>query len=288
LIYLETDSNGFSNINYIVNKFSCTTIMHSYSCTWKCSLLLNMLVLFHIAPNMFLTYSLSLHIRNQVKDNIKYPYRQVILCYECYIQNVAFTHQLIAILAKMLCIQWLHIVLILSGDIHPNPSPSSTNSSTESLSTTSSMSLDLASLMSSGSCLSVLQYNVQSLLSKIEILTTEFSIFDVLAFSETWLNPSVSNSDIFIPCFHAPERNDRVDDSHGGVSLYIKNSLFYKRRMDFEPRKVENVWVEIILSQSKRILLGIVYRPPGADSHYTTLIEHSLNLAEEQIYQISV
>ncbi|XP_060607755.1 uncharacterized protein LOC132759899 [Ruditapes philippinarum] len=230
---------------------------------------------------MILTYSLSLNIRNQVTDNIKYPYRQVLPCYECYIQNVAFTHQLIAILTKMVCIQWLHIVLILSGDIHPNPGPSSTNSSTESLSTTSSMSLDLASLMSSGSCLSVLQYNVQSLLSKIEILTTEFSMFDVLAFSETWLNPSVSNSDIYIPCFHAPERNDRVDDSHGGVSLYIKNSLFYKRRMDLEPRNVECVWVEIILSQSKRILVGIFYRPPNADSHYTTLIEHSLNLAEE-------
>ncbi|XP_060571562.1 uncharacterized protein LOC132729753 [Ruditapes philippinarum] len=181
----------------------------------------------------------------------------------------------------MVCIQWLHIILNLSGDIHPNPGPSSTNSSTASLSTTSSMSLDLVSLMSSTSCLSVLQYNVQSLLGKIEILTTEFSMFDVLAFSETWLNPSVSNSDISIPCFHSPERNDRIGDSHGGVSVYIKNSLFYKRRWDLEPRNIECVWVEILLSQSKRILFGTFYRPPNADAHYTTLIEHSLNLAEE-------
>jgi hypothetical protein len=48
----------------------------------------------------------------------------------------------------MVCIHWLHIILNLSGDIHPNPGPSSTNSSTASLSTTSSMSLDLVSLMS--------------------------------------------------------------------------------------------------------------------------------------------
>jgi hypothetical protein len=53
------------------------------------------------------------------------------------------------------------------------------------------------------------------------------------------------------------ERNDRVDDSHGGFSLYVKNSLFYKRQLDLEPRNIEYVWVEIILSKSKRILLGI-------------------------------
>jgi hypothetical protein len=69
---------------------------------------------------------------------------------------------------------------------------------------------------------------------------------DILVFSETWLNPSVSSSDIFLPCL--PERNDRIDDSHVGVSVYIKNSLLYKRRWEIEPRNIKCVWVEISLS----------------------------------------
>ena len=34
--------------------------------------------------------------------------------------------------------------------------------------------------------------------------------------------------------FNRPERQDRVGDSHGGVMIYIKEGLHYKRREDLE------------------------------------------------------
>ena len=52
--------------------------------------------------------------------------------------------------------------------------------------------------------------------------TNECQEFDILSFSETWLNSSVTNGDIFLLSYYLPERKYRVADSHGGVIFYIK------------------------------------------------------------------
>ena len=48
-------------------------------------------------------------------------------------------------------------------------------------------------------------------------------------------------------------RKDRVGDPHGGVMLYVKETIFYKRREDLE---IENIWIELA-NNHKHILLGI-------------------------------
>ena len=70
--------------------------------------------------------------------------------------------------------------------------------------------------------LSFVQYNVQSIITKLDILYTELHAFDILAFSETWLNPTVSNDDLILQSFKEHERKDRAGDSLGGVMLYLK------------------------------------------------------------------
>ena len=70
------------------------------------------------------------------------------------------------------------------------------------------------------------------------ILAESFDI-DVLAFTETWLNPNIDGDDISLISFHHPERKDRITDSHGGVIVYIKNSIHYVRLRDLEPNGVE-------------------------------------------------
>ena len=67
--------------------------------------------------------------------------------------------------------------------------------------------------------LSSVHYNVQSLASKLEVLHAELFHFDILAFTETWLNSSLSTSDIHLQSFNSPELKDRVGDSHGGVII---------------------------------------------------------------------
>ena len=112
----------------------------------------------------------------------------------------------------------------------------------------------------------------------MDLLQTELYNFDIMAFTETWLNTSVANEDIMLPSFHHPERKDRINDSHGGVLVYVKDSINKIRRNDLEIARLECIWIEIILNK-KHILLGTFYRPPSSDSTYYTIIEDSINLA---------
>ena len=118
----------------------------------------------------------------------------------------------------------------------------------------------------------------RSIASKLDILHSELFDFDILAFTETWLNPSIDLDDLTLLSYNKPERKDREGDSHGGVLLYIKKALYYKRRADLEIRGVESIWIELV-NHNKHILFGLFYRPPNSDTNYYTNIENSIALA---------
>ena len=67
--------------------------------------------------------------------------------------------------------------------------------------------------------------------------------------------------------YSTPERKDRVDDRYGGVILYVKEGIRYKRRDDLEIKGIESIWVEVA-NKHKRILFGVFYRPPNSDANY--------------------
>ena len=97
----------------------------------------------------------------------------------------------------------------------------------------SSLSSTLNSLLSLGLSRYVLfvHYNVQLIVPKLDIIMAELSEFDILSFSEPWLNPAVTNDNISIfVILYLPERKDFVDDSHGGVIIHIKDHIHYVRR----------------------------------------------------------
>ena len=50
--------------------------------------------------------------------------------------------------------------------------------------------------------LSFVHYNVQSILSKLEIFKAELFEFDILAFTETWLSPSTDTSELLLHSFN--------------------------------------------------------------------------------------
>ena len=172
---------------------------------------------------------------------------------------------------------WLFILLLCAGDIKPNPGPLSVASSSGS-SFSSNMSTDVFSHLNLNHNLSFVQYNVQSILNKLDILQAELFEIDILSFTETWLNPDIPTDDIMLQSYSTPERKDRPGDPHGGVIIYVKDGLFYKRRNDLEIRGIESIWIEVILNH-KSILFGLIYRPPNADSQYFSNIEDSISLA---------
>ena len=173
---------------------------------------------------------------------------------------------------------WLVILLLCAGDIHPNPGPSSLSVSTSSSSLSSTMSSTIFNSLNTSHNLSFVHYNVQSILSKLETLHTELTEFDMLAFSETWLNASTEANDLLLESYSTPIRKDRLGDSHGGLLLYIKNGIYFKRRDDLEIRGIESLWIEIS-NKIKHVLFGIFYRPSNSNCDYFSNIEDSIALA---------
>ena len=111
-------------------------------------------------------------------------------------------------------------MLICSGDIHPNPGPSSIASSLNSSTSHNHSNNSLRSLNLSHN-LSFVHYNVQSILNEFDILEAELFEFDILAFTETWLNPTVQSDDLVFQTFHKPERKDRRSDHFGGMIVML-------------------------------------------------------------------
>ena len=134
-------------------------------------------------------------------------------------------------------VTWLTLLMLLSGDIELNPGPLSTFSS-ESSATESNNFTDILSLQNN---FFFIQYNVQSIRHKMDIITAELSCFDLLSFSETWLNNSIVTDELLIPSYQTPERKDRTQDSHGGVMLCVKDFIHYERRLDLELTPLETI-----------------------------------------------
>ena len=60
--------------------------------------------------------------------------------------------------------------------------------------------------------------------------------------------------------------------------IYVKDCLYYKRRVDLESHNIESIWIELT-NNHKRIFFGLFYRPPNSDSNYFSDIEDSVVLA---------
>ena len=87
-------------------------------------------------------------------------------------------------------------------------------------------------------------------------MQAELFEFDILAFSVTWLNQSVTSDDLLRQSFNIPERKDRVEDNHGVVMISVKEGLHNKRGEDIEIRGIECICIEVA-NNNKRILFGL-------------------------------
>lgn len=121
-----------------------------------------------------------------------------------------------------------------------------------------------------------IHFNIRSLFPKLAELKTFISKykFAVIALSETWLDSSVTDSEVHLDGFSIVRR-DR-DRQGGGVCLYISNDLAFTERKDLDTDKLEAVWVNLLLPKSKPILIGSCYRP-RRQSVFTELLEYVLN-----------
>ena len=178
----------------------------------------------------------------------------------------------------------LCILLIISGiEINPGPFDSDISSS-------SSSDLDNISAVSEliNNTFSFLHLNIQSIVSKIDMISAEYSCHDILSFTESWLNENTSTDQqcLEIPDYKFPPfRRDRSNKVGGGVIVYVKNTVNCTIRPDLHVGSLECIWLEIKLN-NKKYLYGTFYIPPTSDLQTWRNIEHSIDLALNCNYDI--
>ena len=117
--------------------------------------------------------------------------------------------------------------------------------------------------------------NVMSLSPKIDEINyfMRNNDIDIGCFTETWLKSTVPNSAIDIRGFNLI-RQDRTFAQHGGVCIYIKDSMKFTvlNRLQDPEMKAEVLWCKIDRNRLPRgfsyLIIGVVYHPPSADDNY--------------------
>ena len=66
------------------------------------------------------------------------------------------------------------------------------------------------------SLVSFLHLNIQSIIPKLDLIAAEYEDFDILSFSESWLNSNHTDESIKLLNFHTPFRSDRGPHKMGG------------------------------------------------------------------------
>ena len=153
------------------------------------------------------------------------------------------------------------LLLLLCGDVHPNPGP-----------------------LIHDNYISIVHNNICSLQNKRDYVEAEFTKFDIIALSETWLYDSFPSDKLTIRGYHPPVRYDRPDSHHGGVAIYVKDHLYCKHRPDLNVPDLEAVWIETRLNQEP-LLIGCMCRSPEKLVSYWDLIDDSINLALSYPYK---
>ena len=131
--------------------------------------------------------------------------------------------------------------------------------------------------------LNVFYVNSRSIMNKIDavrgIACTED--LDIIGITETWLDTKDKH---FLPeveidgytLFH----KDREGRKGGGVALYVRNTLhsYINNRIKTD-RNTESMWIDIHIGRNKKIVVGIIYRPPNLDEEASTTIMQELERA---------
>ena len=117
--------------------------------------------------------------------------------------------------------------------------------------------------------------NCHSLLPhKEEILTLMCDgFFDMLALTETWLDDTISDCEIF-PAGSGVSLMQSDRNRHGGgVAFVVSDRLRVCIRSDLREGNVESLWVELFPHTKRSLLLCCVYRPPSKVDIMTFLLQ---------------
>ena len=147
-------------------------------------------ILFFILPvfnAVFHSYSILIDIRQSglLSKRVKHHNKRRFLITGRFEDNVKLCSLIFHFFFYNLLLLSLVILLLIlrAGDVHPNPGPQSNETSCSASNTS-----DIYNFLNLPNHLYTVHYNVQSIPNKLDTLFAEFSFFDILSFSETWLH----------------------------------------------------------------------------------------------------
>jgi hypothetical protein len=145
---------------------------------------------------------------------------------------------------------YIGILLILrSGDVHPNPGP-----------TTEVKEISICHVNIQSIYLRIDDYHTRKV-DEIQALLINDHQMDIICLSETWLGNDINTTQVDIQGYKF-HRKDRLTNIAGGVGMYITDLIPNRRANELEPPSIDLLWVEFKL-RGKKILVGSCYRPPG-------------------------
>ena len=127
--------------------------------------------------------------------------------------------------------------------------------------------------------------NIRHLVPKLDelrISMTHNQCPDIFDMCETFLTNSVSDEQLKLEGFDLirKDRSETQNKAGGGIILYFRKSINYKRRCEIEATNIETLWVEISLPNAKPFLICTVYRPPSSNSEWIDQFEEELSIAQ--------
>lgn len=176
-------------------------------------------------------------------------------------------------------------VILLCGDVHPQPGPSAhaKRGSNESRTQTTKPSACQAT-KNRKHLMSVAHLNVRSLASRenFHLLkqTVTSTNYDIFTISESWLDSTVCDADIQIPGY-TPFRQDRgAHKRGGGLVVYVKNifkaSVIEKWSTVFESN-FQQLWLKVQCKKFKSFLLCTAYRPPDTPKDFLETLSEAFD-----------
>ena len=133
---------------------------------------------------------------------------------------------------------------------------------------------NLSTLFSGKSNLSFVHINVRSLLSSIDDicnLLLECRV-DIMAITETWLDETVSDSEVCPPSYRIVQR-DR-NRHGGGVAFIVSDRVTFQHvSVPVNDDIIESLWIKVFpLSVRRSMLFGCVYRSPSSFQFFDNLL----------------
>ena len=130
--------------------------------------------------------------------------------------------------------------------------------------------------------------NIASIPKYIDLIRISdfFRSFDLLAFNETRLHPSISDKEVNLFGYDII-RKDRCRKG-GGVCIFLRNSVNYRKRNELIPDDLEGVCLEIINPYSKPFIVATVYRPPDCTSEFFHSFDDMIKAIDNENHEMHI